>query len=104
MKVSREKKQEHHQRFIDAFVEEVRRKGYRPVTLRDVARTAGLSDAAIYKYFASKEKILLAYYSAKMDRLREEGASLAGKPSHSLVDNLQALLEYQIGQFEGDKD
>jgi len=104
MKVSREKKQEHHQRFIDAFVEEVRRHGYRAVTLRDVARTAGLSDGAVYKYFASKEKILLAYYAAKMDRLRQEGESLGKRSSHSLVDKLQALLEFQIGQYQDEKD
>jgi AcrR family transcriptional regulator len=104
VKVSREKKQEHHQRFIEAFVAEVRARGYAVVTLRDVGRAAGLSDGAIYKYFASKEQILLAYYAAKMERLRQEGASLAKKPSHSLVDKLQALLEFQIGRYEGEKD
>ncbi|HKP94655.1 MAG TPA: TetR/AcrR family transcriptional regulator [Fibrobacteria bacterium] len=104
MKVSREKKQGHRQRFIDAFVEEVRRQGYRAVTLRDVARAAGLSDGAVYKCFASKETILPAYYAAKMERLRQEGESLGGKASHSLVDKLQALLEFQIGQYEGEKD
>jgi len=104
VKVSREKKQEHHQRFIDAFVREVRKKGYGAVTLRDVAREAGLSDGAIYKYFASKEKILLAYYAAKMDRLRLEGEALAGNSSYSLVEKMQSLLEFQIGQYEGEKD
>ncbi|MDB5049541.1 MAG: transcriptional regulator, TetR family [Fibrobacteres bacterium] len=104
VKVSREKKQEHHQRFIDAFVKLVRAKGYSEVTLRDVARAAGLSDGAIYKYFASKEKILLAYYVQKMERLRREGEGLAKKSSYSLVEKLQALLEFQIGQYEGEKD
>jgi AcrR family transcriptional regulator len=103
MKVSREKKQEHYERFIDAFVGEVRGRGYAAVTLRDVARAAGLSDGAIYKYFASKEKILLAYYAAKMDRLRLEGGSLLEKP-YTLVERLQALLEFQIGQYEEEKD
>jgi AcrR family transcriptional regulator len=103
MKVSKEKKQEHYERFIDAFVGEVREKGYAAVTLRDVARAAGLSDGAIYKYFASKEKILLAYYAAKMDRLRLEGESLLEKP-YTLVERMQALLEFQIGQYEEEKD
>jgi AcrR family transcriptional regulator len=104
VKVSRERKQEHHQRFIDAFVAEVRARGYAAVTLRDVARRAGLSDGAIYKYFASKEKILLSYYIGKMERLRKEGEALLRKPSYSLVDRLQALLEFQVGQYEGEKD
>jgi AcrR family transcriptional regulator len=104
MKVSREKKQEHQQRFIDAFVAEVRARGYAAVTLRDVARAAGLSDGAVYKHFATKEKILLAYYAGKMDRLRLEGETLAGKTAYRLVEKLQALLEFQIGQYEGEKD
>lgn len=104
MKVSRERKQEHFELFIQAFVEEVRSQGYASVTLRDVARRAGLSDGAIYKYFPSKEKILLAYYILKMGRLREEGAALLKKPSYTVGERLQALLEFQIGQYEGEKD
>ncbi len=104
MKVSREKKQAHQQLFIDALVAEVRSRGYAAVTLRDVARAAGLSDGAIYKHFASKEKILLAYYAGKMERLRREGETLAGKASYTLVEKLQALLEFQIGQYQGEKD
>lgn len=104
MKVSRERKQEHYERFIQAFVDEVRAQGYASVTLRDVARRAGLSDGAIYKHFPSKEKILLAYYILKMDRLREEGAALLDKPSYTLGERLQALLEFQLGQYEGEKD
>ena len=104
MRVSREKKQEKSQGFIDAFVAEVRRKGYTEVSLRDVARAAGLSDGAIYKHFPSKEKILLAYYAAKMNRLRAEGDALARKPGYTLMERLQGLLEFQIGQYEGEKD
>ncbi|MDQ3001904.1 MAG: TetR/AcrR family transcriptional regulator [Fibrobacterota bacterium] len=104
MKVSREKKQEHHQKFIAAFVSEVRAKGYAEVTLRDVGRRAGLSDGAIYKFFPSKEKILLAYYVEKMENLRREGEALAGKSDYSLGEKLQSLLEFQIGQYEGEKD
>lgn len=104
MKVSREKKQEHHRKFIAAFVAEVRARGYAEVTLRDVGRRAGLSDGAIYKFFPSKEKILLAYYAEKMENLRREGEALAGKSDYSLGEKLQSLLEFQIGQYEGDKD
>jgi AcrR family transcriptional regulator len=104
VKVSREQKQAHHRKFIAAFVAEVRAKGYAEVTLRDVGRRAGLSDGAIYKYFPSKEKILLAYYVEKMENLRHEGEALAGKREYILGEKLQSLLEFQIGQYEGEKD
>ncbi|MEO6094588.1 MAG: TetR/AcrR family transcriptional regulator [Fibrobacteria bacterium] len=104
MKVSKEQKIEHQQRFIQAFISEVREQGYAAVSLRDVARRSGMSDGAIYKHFASKEKILLAYYLLKMEGLRKEGAVLLGRKGYTLQERLQALLEFQIGQYEGEKD
>jgi AcrR family transcriptional regulator len=104
MRVSREKKQENGERLIEAFVDEVRARGYEAVSLRDVARAAGMSDGAIYKHFPSKEKILLAYYALRMDRLKGHGAELATRTGYSFAERMHALLEFQIGQYEGDKD
>jgi AcrR family transcriptional regulator len=104
VKVSKEQKFEHQQRFIQAFIAEVREQGYAAVSLRDVARRSGMSDGAIYKHFASKEKILLCYYLLKMEGLRKEGAILLGRKGYTLAERLQALLEFQIGQYEGEKD
>jgi AcrR family transcriptional regulator len=104
MRVSRERKQENAERLIDAFVAEVRERGYDAVSLRDVARAAGMSDGAIYKHFATKEKLLLAYYALRMDRLREHGARLAERPGYAFAERMHELLEFQIGQYEGDKD
>jgi AcrR family transcriptional regulator len=104
VKVSKERKIEHQQRFIQAFIEEVRERGYIAVSLRDVARRSGMSDGAIYKHFASKEKVLLAYYALKMEGLRKEGAALLGRKGYTLVERMQALLEFQIGQYEDEKD
>jgi TetR/AcrR family fatty acid metabolism transcriptional regulator len=104
MRVSREKKQENAESLIDAFVAEVRERGYDAVSLRDVARAAGMSDGAIYKHFPTKEKILLAYYALRMDRLKDHGAELAARPGYAFAERMHALLEFQIGQYEGDKD
>jgi TetR/AcrR family transcriptional regulator, regulator of autoinduction and epiphytic fitness len=104
MRVSREQKQENAERLIAAFVAEVRKRGYDEVTLRDVARAAGMSDGAIYKHFPSKEKILLAYYALRMGRLAEHGEGLAAKPGYAFAERMHALLEFQIGQYEGEKD
>ncbi len=41
-----------------------RRRGYGKVTMRDVARAAGVALGAAYYYFPSKEAIVLAYYEA----------------------------------------
>jgi AcrR family transcriptional regulator len=104
MKVTRAKKQENHDRFIEAFVAEVRAKNYADITLKDVARRAGLPEGSVYKYFASKEKLLLAYYSEKMERLRIEAETINAKANYGIVDKLQEILEFQIGQYKGEKD
>lgn len=104
MRVSREQKRENAERFIEAFVAEVKARGYDAVTLRDVARAAGMSDGAIYKHFPSKEKLLLAYYALRMDRLQAHGAGLAARPGYAFAERMHALLEFQIGQYEGDRD
>ncbi len=50
-----------------------REKGFEPTTMRDIAKTAGLSLGASYYYFKTKEAIVMAYY----DRVQAEHTALA---------------------------
>jgi AcrR family transcriptional regulator len=46
------------QRLTDAAVEEIRRHGYEGLTVRNVARRAGVAAATAYTYFASKDHLI----------------------------------------------
>jgi len=48
-------------------------KGFEPTTMRDIAKSAGLSLGASYYYFKTKEAIVMAYY----DRVQAEHTALA---------------------------
>ena len=50
-----------------------REKGFEPTTMRDIAKSAGLSLGASYYYFKTKEAIVMAYY----DRVQAEHTALA---------------------------
>lgn len=56
---------------VDAAVDEVRTTGYDGLTVRNVARRAGVSPATAYTYFASKEHLLIEVYWRRLSGLPE---------------------------------
>lgn len=56
---------------VDAAVEEVTETGYDSLTVRNVARRAGVSPATAYTYFASKEHLLIEVYWRRLSALPE---------------------------------
>lgn len=77
------------------------RQGYRGTTLDDIARGLGVSTAALYYYFTSKEALLLACHRLSMeigmDCLRRAEAA-GGSPA----DRLRAALEDYIQHITDD--
>jgi AcrR family transcriptional regulator len=69
---------------VDATVEEIRADGYEGLTVRNVARRAGVAPATAYTYFASKDHLIAEVFwrrlsalpPARVDR-RRGGAALA---------------------------
>ena len=57
-------------RILQAASEEFKEKGYFRSTMDGIAKRLGISKGAIYRYFASKEKILAALYASAPDNLR----------------------------------
>ncbi|MGH7287882.1 MAG: TetR/AcrR family transcriptional regulator, partial [Myxococcota bacterium] len=56
-------------RVVDAAVELAERGGFDAVKLRDVAEASGVALGTLYKYFRSKEEILLFAVNEDMERL-----------------------------------
>jgi AcrR family transcriptional regulator len=69
---------------VDAAVAEVAETGYEGLTIRGVARRAGVSPATAYTYFASKEHLLTEVFWRRLDALDEP------KPAtrHSAADRV----------------
>ena len=61
-------------RLTEAGVEEVRRSGYENLSIRDVARRAGVAAATAYTYFGSKDHLLTEIFWRRLNALPAAGA------------------------------
>jgi AcrR family transcriptional regulator len=60
-------------RLTEAAVDEVRESGYEHVTIRDVARRAGVAAATAYTYFGSKDHLLTEIFWRRLSALPPVG-------------------------------
>jgi AcrR family transcriptional regulator len=60
-------------RLTEAGVEEVRRSGYENLSIRDVARRAGVAPATAYTYFGSKDHLLTEIFWRRLNALPPAG-------------------------------
>ena len=59
------------QKLVDACVEELRATGYDGLTVRNVARRAGVAPATAYNYFASREHLVTEVFWRRLESLPE---------------------------------
>ncbi len=72
-------------------------RGYEATTLRDIANEAGVSVGLLYRYFPSKQAVLIALY----DELSQEFATVATTmPSGRLRDRFTFALRASLGVLQ----
>ncbi len=83
------------QRVIDGAVELARVEPIASITMRDIARTAGVSPATAYTYFASKEHV---YAEAYVDGLARLTDSLRSRPPRGVTaaDRVAAVFRRAV--------
>jgi AcrR family transcriptional regulator len=78
-------------------------KGVDGTTIRDLAQAVGVADAALYRYYASKEEIagglFLAHYGALAKAIAEIGAR-----DNGFMAKVTALVELLCGLFDDQPD
>ncbi|QKW08572.1 TetR/AcrR family transcriptional regulator [Streptomyces sp. NA04227] len=88
-------------RILDAAHELMLRLGLARVTTKEIAKAAGCSEAALYKYFPSKEELFISVLTERLPRLGPLLDELvAAPPERSVEGNLieiarQAALFYR---------
>jgi AcrR family transcriptional regulator len=85
------------EQLVDAAADEARHQGYEGVTVRNVARRAGVAPATAYTYFASKDHLLAEVLWRRLQAL--PGA--VPVPGASAVDRVVAELRV-LGLFMAD--
>jgi len=82
-------------RILDAATELFRTHGYRKTDMDDIARSVGLARNSIYRYYRSKDFILLACVERDMGAYVEQMRSLAALHPDP-VERIGAWLDMQI--------
>jgi AcrR family transcriptional regulator len=78
-------------RIVDEAVALAEQEGFEGVRLRDVAEASGVALGTLYKYFRSKEDILL--FAANEEAVKMEEVMCARPPSgHTAIDRLTAFF------------
>jgi AcrR family transcriptional regulator len=79
-----------HHRVLDAAEECLRRFGAADTTMEDIAETAGMSRATLYRYFDGRDSVLLGVAGRDIDRyLSRLSARLDG-----ITEAEDALIEF----------
>jgi AcrR family transcriptional regulator len=74
-------------RLTEAGIEEIREAGYQNLSIRDVARRAGVAAATAYTYFGSKDHLLTEIFWRRLSALPPVAAAAA-----RAADNVVAVL------------
>ncbi|MER6969387.1 helix-turn-helix domain-containing protein, partial [Streptomyces halstedii] len=79
-------------RILDAAHELMLTLGLSRATTKEIAKAAGCSEAALYKYFSSKEELFIRVLQERLPRLGPLLERLTAEPEqHSLEENLTAI-------------
>jgi AcrR family transcriptional regulator len=104
MKISQEQKLENRRAIIRAAVATMTQKGYKSATMREIAIAAGVGNATIYNYFATKETILFGYYEDHMHACIEALKAVEGFHNFSLQEQMHTFFETSLEHFLADRE
>lgn len=82
------------QRILDTALGLFAVRGYEKTTMREIAHEAGCSPGLTYRYFASKEELVLELYRRLVSQLEEQASLL---DQGSIADRFQQII---LTQFE----
>ncbi len=104
MKISKSQQEQTRRHIIRTAVDMMTEHGYDATTMKQVARTAGIGDATIYKYFPSKEKLLLGYYELCIEVVLELTLETPGFEEFGLQERLQRLVDALLELLLADRE
>ncbi len=79
------------QHLVDAAVDEVRAVGYDGLTVRNVARRAGVAPATAYTYFASREHLVTEVFWRRLQALEDAPVDRRRSPAGRAIAALRGI-------------
>ncbi|MHA6627270.1 TetR/AcrR family transcriptional regulator [Pseudonocardia sichuanensis] len=81
---------------LDAAIAVMAEHGYHGTSVRDIAVRAGVSPAALYHHFTSKQQVLATIMERGIEALLQRTATALDAAGEHPVDRLRALVEVQV--------
>ena len=104
MKTTRQQQDATRRQIVASAVDLMTRQGFDGTTMKDIARAAGIGDATIYKYFPTKDRIVLGYLDDVAHQALAETLATAGFGSYSLQEKLQRLTDAVLERLLADRE
>lgn len=104
MKTTKAKQDQTRRLIVRTAVDLMTRQGYDATTMKQLARESGIGDATIYKYFPTKERILLDYFELAIADVLEQVAQTPGAGEFTLHESLQLLVDSLLEMLLPDRE
>ena len=104
MKISQSAKEKTKIKILQAAVDLIIEKGFENASLREMAKSAGVSNPTIYNYFPSKEKLLYAYVEQKHKEAIATLQEIENFHTYTLREQLQTLIETELELYLEDRE
>lgn len=103
MKTTKAQQDETRARIVRAAAALIVAQGYDDTTMKEIARAAGIGDATIYKYFATKERLLIGYFDLLAEQALSTTTGTPGFETFDLQSKLQRLTDALLEAMEPDR-
>ncbi|RYF67270.1 MAG: TetR/AcrR family transcriptional regulator [Comamonadaceae bacterium] len=104
MKTTRQQQDATRRQIVASAVDLMTRQGFDGTTMKDIARAAGIGDATIYKYFPTKDRIVLGYLDEVVHASLADTLQAPGFASYSLQEKLQRLTDAVLERLLADRE
>lgn len=104
MKTSRSQQEQTRRLIIRAAVDLMTTQGYEACSMKQIARSVGIGDATIYKYFPNKEKLLLGYFSLCIEIAVQMAHETPEWADFNLQERLQRLIDLLFELLLNDRE
>lgn len=104
MRTTKSQQAKNHRLILQTAVDLMTQHGFEGTTMKQIARAAGLGDATIYKYFPTKEKLVMAYFEQAIGDALAQMQRTQGQEDFSLQERLQLLIDSVLEVLLADRE
>ena len=104
MRITKSQQTKNQRAIIQAAVDLMTQHGFEATTMKQIARSANVGDATIYKYFPSKEKLVLAYFEQAITDALLQFQKTKGQEGFTLQERMQLLVDSLLEILLADRE